>query len=468
MQYTLALVLILAASSALAADWPTWGRTPARNMTSPDANLPSTFDPGKPKPNSEEIDLATTKNIKWIAKLGSQSYGNPTVAAGKIFVGTNNDSPRDPNIKGDHGILLCFDANTGKFLWQFVSPKLAAGKNCDAENVGICSSPALENDRAYLVTNRCEVVALNTKDGSPIWRFDMRDQLGVFPHQMTASSPLLLNDRLYVTTSNGRDWTLKHTPSPNAPALICLDKNTGKLLAQESSGISSRTYLCNWSSPSLARANNTDILLFGAGDGFLYAFNPLPTPTQTLQELWRTDCNPPSRKTLDAKPLRYGHPKGPSEIIATPVFANSRIYIATGQNPEKGDGAGALSCIDPNTGKILWSDDQIGRSLSTAAVSNNLLFIADFSGRVRCLDDQTGKLHWTHDTESVLWSSPVVADNKLYIGNESGTLTILSATKDLKLLAQISFSSPIYSSTVIANRTLFIATSTHLYAIGNP
>ena len=47
--------------------------------------------------NGDEIDPATTKNIKWIAKLGSQSYGNVTVGSGHVFVGTNNDAPRDPS-----------------------------------------------------------------------------------------------------------------------------------------------------------------------------------------------------------------------------------------------------------------------------------------------------------------------------------------------------------------------------------
>ena len=66
---------------------------------------PSTFDPGKFKPNSEEVDLSTTKNVKWVAKLGSQTYGNPVVANGKVFVGTNNASPRDPKYKDDRSCL---------------------------------------------------------------------------------------------------------------------------------------------------------------------------------------------------------------------------------------------------------------------------------------------------------------------------------------------------------------------------
>ena len=47
--------------------------------------------------------MATTKNVRWAAKLGSQAYGNTTVANGKVYVGTNNETPRDKRHIGDRG-----------------------------------------------------------------------------------------------------------------------------------------------------------------------------------------------------------------------------------------------------------------------------------------------------------------------------------------------------------------------------
>src|SRR5438045_892142 len=93
-----------------AEDWPQWGgNDPGRNMYSPAKNLPASFNPGKLKSGSEEIDMSTTKNVRWVAKLGSQSYGNPVVANGKIYVGTNNETPRNKKHVGDRSILLCLD-----------------------------------------------------------------------------------------------------------------------------------------------------------------------------------------------------------------------------------------------------------------------------------------------------------------------------------------------------------------------
>ncbi|MDQ3813794.1 MAG: PQQ-binding-like beta-propeller repeat protein [Armatimonadota bacterium] len=489
-----------------AADWPMWGRTSARNMVSPETNLPTSFDPGKTKEGSEEIDLATTKNMKWVVKLGSQVYGNPTVAGGKVFVGTNNETPRDPKHEGDRGVLMCFDEKSGQFLWQFIIPKLGAGKVSDWEFLGLCSSPTVEGDRIYIVTNRCEVVCLDVngmangndgpfkdeakymapqgkppvevgpQDGDIIWRFDMRDELGVFPHNITSSSILVVGDRLYATTSNGQDWSHLNIPSPRAPALIVLDKKTGKLLGEEASGISQRLFHCNWSSPTYGKIGNKGIIIFGAGDGFCYGFDPVPVKGKSgynvLKEIWRFDCNPPEHKVKNGKRIKYPAAEGPSEVIATPVLYNNRVYASVGQDPEHGDGVGNLSCINPTktgnitqTGKV-WTFKKISRSISTPSIVNGLLIVGDYAGNVHCLDAATGKVYWTHDTGSHIWGSTVVADGKLYVGNEDGDFLVLAAGKQKKLLQKMKFDGPVYSTPVVANGVLYVATMTHLYAIG--
>src|SRR3982074_2777949 len=104
MIFSAATFLLLFAAVCRADDWPRWGgNDPGRNMYSPATGIPGKFEPGKFKPNSEEVDLSTTKNVKWVAKLGSQTYGNAVVANGKILVGTNNASPGAPNVKDDRG-----------------------------------------------------------------------------------------------------------------------------------------------------------------------------------------------------------------------------------------------------------------------------------------------------------------------------------------------------------------------------
>ena len=464
-----ALAATCLSQPAPAEDWPVWGHDGSRNMVAPDTekNLPVACTPGQMK--DEALDLSKAKGIRWAARLGSSTYGNATVAGGKILVGTNNEPPKDKRFEGDRGVVLCLDEKTGEFLWQLADPKLAGGKNVDYDGIGVCSSPAIDNGRAYLVGNRCEVICLDMagQDGQAkvLWRYDMRDELGVFPHQATSSAVLVFGDRVYASTSNGVDWTAKHTPSPNAPALICLDKNTGKLLGIEQSGISSRTFKCNWSSPALAMVGGKPQIIFGGDDGFCYAFEPDPQ-NGVLKEIWRCDANAPERRKG-----KHGSPKGPCGILATPVFANGKVYISIGQDPEDGDGDGTLVCIDPTgTGDVtaskrLWIFPGIGRSLSTVAVKDGLLFAADFAGFVYCLEADTGKLIWKQDTEGQIWGSPLLADGKLYVGTQSSDVFCFAATREKKVLGKTSLDGAIVSSPIVANGVLYVATEKYLYAI---
>ena len=140
---------ILGSAAVEAADWPQWGgNTLGRNMYAAGAvGLPDKVQPGDFKQGTEDVDLSTAKNVKWAAKLGTQSYGNPTISNGRIFVGTNNDSMRDPKHPGDRSILLCRDEKSGEFLWQLVIPKLKSGKVNDWESLGLLSSPTVVGNR---------------------------------------------------------------------------------------------------------------------------------------------------------------------------------------------------------------------------------------------------------------------------------------------------------------------------------
>jgi outer membrane protein assembly factor BamB len=496
----LALPLVVRAE-----DWPLWGRTAERNAVSPETGIVDTWAPGDFKQGTEDIDLATAKNVKWVAKMGSQTYGNPTVAGGKVFVGTNNESPRDPEVKGDRGVLLCLDEKTGKLAWQLAIPKLGTGKISDWEYLGLCSSPSIVGDKVYIVTNRNEVMCLDIngmadgnagpftteaqykagpgkppakigpQDADIIWTFSMREELGVFPHNITNCGPLVFGDKVVVSTSNGVDWAHTNTPNPKAPALVMLDRNTGKLLGEEDEGISSRTLHSNWSTPSHGVVNGKDLIIFGGGDGWCYGFT---TDTKkvddrdVLQLAWKFDANLPQYRMKDGKPLKYATYDGPSEVIATPVFYKGKVFVPIGQDPEHGEGVGNFSCIDASksgditsSGKV-WNYDKIHRSLATPAIINDTIFEPDFSGFIHCLDANTGKPLWVYDTKSHVWGSPLVVDGKVYVGTEDGDVIVLEAGKTMKVVSKIDMRAPIYSSPVVANGTLYVATQTHLYAIG--
>ena len=105
----------------LAEDWPRWGGRDDCNMISGEKGLPATFVPGRKSPQGSGIDMRTTQNVRWIARLGTQTYGNPTVANGRVYVGTNDEDLQDPRVRSTRGgLVMCFDEATGKLLWQLI------------------------------------------------------------------------------------------------------------------------------------------------------------------------------------------------------------------------------------------------------------------------------------------------------------------------------------------------------------
>jgi outer membrane protein assembly factor BamB len=519
------LIATASVASLIADDsaaWPTWGGDPSRNMVSEEVGLPGEFQPGE-LGAGESVVMDSTYNVKWVAKLGSQSYGTPTVAGGMVYVGTNNEAPRDENHVGDRGIVMAFDEETGEFRWQMVAEKLGAGKVSDWEFLGMCSSPTVVGEVAYVITNRCEVVALDINglsngnqgmqeeaiyragkydqwledpdsvdlselpgdaehDADILWVYNMREELGVFPHNIASSYVLYHDGKLYVTTSNGVDWSHTNIPAPQAPSLICLDAKTGEYLGEQDNIVSRRVLHCSWSSPALAEVEGEAQVIFAAGDGWVYGLGTEaelaegedpndPYAIRILPELWRYDANPPEyRKDPETgEPVKYATFDGPSECIGTPVYYDGLIYATIGQDPEHGEGVGMISAIDPTkrgdiSGQAVWTFQGIERSISTPSVHDGLVYIADYSGRVFCLDAKTGEQYWMFDTKGHIWGNTLVADGKVYIGNEEGELYVLKAGKELELLNTIEFPAQIFSSPVAANGVLYVPTMTHLYA----
>jgi outer membrane protein assembly factor BamB len=390
--------------------------------------------------------------------------------------------------------------------WQFAAPKLGTGKVSDWEFLGMCNTGQIVGDRVYLATNRCSVVCLDLnglkngndgafkdevkyysdkenpvsslgdQDADIIWSFDMREETGVFPHNITSSAVLVQGDRVFANTSNGQDWTHTNIPAPNAPALVALDRETGKLVGEEGSGISKRCLHGSWSSPGYAKIKGQDMVIFGASDGFCYgySFNTKKNDEDLdiLEELWRIDCNPKEYRTDEKGERRkYSDFNGPSEVIATPVVYKEKVFVHIGQDPEHLEGVGMLTCLDPSqkgdlTGKALWTYKDITRSISTAAILDDIIYVADFSGRLHALDVNTGKRLWISDTKGRIWASPLVVDGKVIIANEEGELHVFKTGKELVKEKVINFPGPIYASPVVANGTLYVMTMSHLYAFG--
>ncbi len=462
------------ASPAIAADPPQamFGGSHGRNMVSSETGLPS------------EWDVKTGKNIKWSQAVGSQSYAGPVILDGKVYVGTNNEGQRDPEVQGDKGNLMAFSTQDGTFLWQMVHDKLPQSKLHDWPLQGVCSTPVVEGNKLYYTSNRAEIVALDVggladgnagpfqsekyqgdQHGDVVWSYDMITELDAFPHNLAVSSPLVVGDLIYVSTGNGVDEGHVDVPSPLSPSFIAINKKTGKLV-WESAAPGTSILHGTWTNASYGVIKGKPQVLFPGGDGWLYSFAP-----KTGELLWKFDCNPSDSK------WRLGGSGTRNNIISSAVVYDDKVYIGVGQDPEHGEAPGHFYAIDPSakpaTGKdisatgTVWhrGGEDFNRTISTAAILDDILYITDLSGFLYALDAQTGEHFWTYDAFAAIWGSPYVADGKVYLGDEDGDIVVLKHGKKLVELAEVNMGSAVYTTPVAHDGVLYVLARNRLFAL---
>ena len=149
----------------VAGDWSQWGGNSLRNNVPIGKGIPIEWEVGKFDRKTRAWDPSSALNIKWVARVGSQTYGNPVISGGRLFVGTNNSAGylKRYGARVDLGCLICFDEATGKFLWQHSSEKLPTGRVHDWPLQGICCAPLVEGNRLWFVGSRGEVICLDSE-----------------------------------------------------------------------------------------------------------------------------------------------------------------------------------------------------------------------------------------------------------------------------------------------------------------
>ncbi|HMO14753.1 MAG TPA: PQQ-binding-like beta-propeller repeat protein [Pirellulaceae bacterium] len=497
-------------------DCPQWALSPLKNNVVKATGIPLNW------------DIHSGENIVWSVPLGSETYGNPIVANGKVYVGTNNGAgylERYPS-SIDLGVLLCFDEATGEFLWQHSSEKLPTGRVHDWPDQGICSAPLVDGNRLWFVSSRGEVICLDTegfRDGvnngpyqdepnenpdeaDVIWKLDMMKQLGVSQHNMCSCSITSAGRYLFVNTSNGVDEGHIVLPAAEAPSFLCLDRDTGEVLWTDNSP-GSNVLHGQWSSPTYAVLGGQPQVIFGAGDGWVYSFDPEGDNGKS-KLLWKFDCNPKASR------YRLSRASDRNHIIGTPVIYDGLVFVAVGEDPEHGEGEGHLWCIDPNkrgdvsptlvfnksdvdtpiphkrlqaleeeegdferanpNSAVVWHyvgenpdehETAMHRTCGSVAIKNDLLFIADFSGVFHCVNAKTGKAYWTYDMMSECWASPLILNDWVFITNADGLVYIFKASTEMEILSEVSMETAIFTTPIVANDTMFIANRNRLFAI---
>jgi outer membrane protein assembly factor BamB len=405
----LALGLLPPTQAPAAASWPQF-RGPAGQGHAGAASLPLEWD--------------TDRNVRWKTPVAGHGWSSPVVGHGLVFLTTGVPAAEGPPALH----ALAFDLATGALRWN--TEVFAAAENSaqpiHKKNSPASPTPLIEGGRVYVHFGHHGTACLDL-DGRPVWR--NRD-LGYHPVHGNGGSPILAGDHLIFTADGARD-----------PAVIALDKHTGRLAWKTPRGVTVKQPF-SFATPLLIEVDGRPQVI-APGSGAVMAYDP-----RDGRELWR---------------VRYGN--GYS-VIPRPVFAHGLLFLATGF------GKPDLLAIRPGGSGDVTDTHIVWRTSKNAPLTPSLLVVGDElyavsdTGIATCFAARTGQVHWEERVEGNHSASPLAAEGRIYFQNETGTATVLRAGREFAKLATNKLGERTFASYAVAGDTFLIRTERHLYRIG--
>jgi outer membrane protein assembly factor BamB len=348
------------------------------------------------------------------------------VCGGRVFltaaVPVESDS-KDLSLRA-----LCFDAATGKPLWNVEVFDQPAGDapRIHTKNGHASPTPIVIGDQVIVHFGHQGIASLSTA-GKVLWR---NRELKYPPVHGNGGSPALVGDRLIFSCDGGSD-----------PFVAAVDRRTGDLL-WKSPRACDMVKKFAFSTPLAIRVDGKQQVV-SPGAGSVGGFDPA-----TGREIWR---------------VRYdGY-----SVIPRPVYGHGLIYISTGYDDPvvmaiRPDGEG-----DVTDTHVAWQLAKGAPNTPSLLLVGDELYMVSDRGIASCVDAKSGEVHWQQRIGGGYSASPVFADGRIYLLSEDGRGTVLAAGKKFEKLAENSIGERTLSSYAVVDGGLFIRGDKHLYRIGD-
>ena len=407
------------------ADWFQW-RGPEGNGISREKNLPSTWSP-------------KGENLLW-SKPEYASRSTPITMNGKLYLVTRYK----PETTEEGEQVVCLDAKTGAELWSHHHNVFLS--DAPAERVGwssVIGDPATGN--VFWLGLGCQFKCLNGATGEVVWDHAMSEEYGMLStYGGRTNFPIVIDDLVIISgvmTQYGENAVPAHR-------FVAFDKRSGAAVWFLSTQL--RPEDTTYSTPFLTVFNGQAAMVFGAGDGFVYAVQP-----RTGKVIWSYDCS--------------------SRGINTPVLVADGIVYGGHREQNTADPRilGAIFAIDGNAeGEIKeealkWKINAHSVEGSQPVLVNGRLYVCEDGGKLSVIDPATGKILQQKSIGRRL-SSVVYGDGKIYCTNETGIFWVFEPTDEgVKEVARVRLNDEeVLAAPIISQGRIYLATSKKLYCIG--
>ncbi len=414
-------------------NWAYW-RGPHYNGISYETGLPDDFDPAG----------GEGSNVRWKRDdVGGRS--SPIVMNGRLYTITEAEhgTPRE----GEK--VVCLDANTGETLWE--NRFNVWSSDVPAERVGwssVVGDP--ETDRVYALGVGGYFQCIDGATGETLWDLPLHEYFGLLTTYGGRTNFPVICDDLVIISGVVINWGEMARPNHR---FIAFDKMTGEVVWF--SGTRDLPDDTTYSAPSLGVVNGQKIMVVGAGDGHVWAFQP-----RTGKSLWNYAM---SRRGVNVSPL----------------LIDGRVYMGQSEENLVGTAMGAVAAIDATkTGDIsksgeLWRVEEVMVGKSSPVLVDGRLYLADDGAKFYVMDAKTGEMVGARTSlGTVMRSSLLYADGKIYALETNGRWYILQPDKNrgVKILSRGRFGrgEECHASPIAVNGRVYVVTTGAVYCLEDP
>jgi outer membrane protein assembly factor BamB len=397
----LALVLALeprAAGQTASFDWPQW-RGLNRDAVSKETGLLKQW----PR---------TGPPVAWTAANLGNGFGSVAVQGDRVYV---------QGLRNRQSVVSALDRATGAVAWT--RPIGRGGEN--DRGSGPRSTPTIDGDRAYVLTEAGDLAALRVADGSILWQRNiLTDFRGRNIQWLVSESPLVDGSHVIVT------------PGGRGAGLAALDKMTGKTVwttaqLSDEAGYASaivadiqgvRTVMTITAEAGVGVRASDGMLMWRNGQAANGTAN-ITTPVYADNKVFYTSAYGAGAVLLNLSAL--GGVVRAQEAYFTRNMQNHHGGVVLVGRHLYGFNNAVLACLDFATGQSVWRDRSVGKG-SVAYADGNLYLLSEDNvvGLAEATPDgyrEKGRFPIA-DQGWNSWSHPVVSGGRLYIRNQQ-TLT---------------------------------------------
>lgn len=434
MKFFLVLIgLVLYLNYSLEADWPQWRGASGQGSVEGEEGVP--------------IKWSEKENVKWKVKTTGRGWSSPVIESGQIWITAAHETlateeEAKERLKANTGSqpltllkeakfhAICIDKNTGKLIYDVELFSVSEPQWIHRFNSYASSTPVIENGKVYCHFGTYGTACVDSLTGKILWK---NLELKCMHENGPGSSPVVIGEHL-----------IFHMDGSDVQYVAALNKKDGRLAWK-----TLRTGKMH-SNPQLKKGYSTPILvqrdgvkeLISPGANWLYSYDPI-----SGNEKWK----------VDYETLGFSN-------VARPVSGNGMVFIATCFMRSQ-----MLGISTKGEPKIVWKYKKGVPNSPSPIYSNGLLyFVGDSGGLVTCLDGDSGDLVWSERIASgKYWAAPFIANGHIYFHNEDGITTVIREGREFKVVSRNTITGNLMASAAISDGAIFLRSDDALYRIQN-